>query len=63
MDQSHGAARERLERALPGSGVSGWNAGLLGLQVIGSVWSVSDEEDSGVGGLDPDRMWMLVWRL
>lgn len=48
MVQSPGAARERLLRALPGRGVSGWKNGEF--RDV-SVVSVSEEEDvSGVNG-------------
>lgn len=56
VDQSPGAARDRFDRALPGSGISGWK---IGLRSDGSGLD-SDEDDSGVGGFDPDRIWKLA---
>lgn len=52
VDQSPGAARERLLRAFPGRGVSEWKSG--------AFWFVSEDEDvSGVWGLVVvmDRNW------
>lgn len=54
MDQSQGAVRERLERALPGNGVSGRKTGLLGLGLVGSEIRLDEEDDSGMSNLDLD---------
>lgn len=66
MDQSQGAARGRLDRALPGSGVSGRKTGLLAFGLTGSS-RVDDEEDSGVSDLDPDKnsrsLFCNVWSI
>lgn len=59
MDQSHGAARERFDRALPGKGVSCWKIGLVGLRVKVSG-RVQEEEDSGVGDFDVAKIWTLL---
>lgn len=54
MDQSQGAARERLDRALPGKGVSGRKTRLL---ACSDNW-VEEDDDSGVSALDPDNKCM-----
>lgn len=53
MDQSPGAARERLLRAFPGRGVSGRrNEALRAVSSVENDGSVSvEDEDSGVCGL------------
>ncbi len=61
VDQSHGAARDRLLRALPGRGVSGWKNGAFR---EGS--NVSDEEEDSeawvfVMVVGPDKKWR-AWR-
>lgn len=55
MDQSPGAARERLLRAFPGRGVSEWRNGAfrkVSSEANGGSVSV-EEEDSGVCGFAP----------
>ena len=59
MDQLNGAARERFDRALPGSGVSCWKIGLVGLRVKESD-RVEEEEYSGVGDFDVAKIWRLL---
>lgn len=53
VDQSQGGARERLDRAFAGCGMSCWKIGLLSDRV-------DEEDDSGVGDFDVANIWRLL---